>query len=376
MKHIKITGMYICAFVCLVLCGCNATFETPADDESSSSVSESVSDGLQSSLIQASSSGDVEPSNPIISEPPETSESSAPQESFCGNIIKAEVSSENRLLNGSRPFTVDNENGKITLDVTYGSYVDIKTLQNCIVDIEVESGQYQFGGAVNGNGNLDLTKKVTLAVTDKNGLARDYSVEVNRMVCDLPIVNLYLANGAGISSVDRDIYSDMSLYIDSSGAEGFESTDFLSGGIHGRGHSTWKWQKKPYRIKLNEKAGLLGLPKNKDWILLANYSDKSLVRNIVAYDMGRELDSFVWTPTQYSVDLFVNGEYRGVYALGEQREIAKSKINLTEDPADPDRGYLIEIGGADGEELVNGIDKFHVKSGCADNCTFVDPKPK
>lgn len=97
MKQIKITGMCICAFVCLVLCGCNATFETPANDESSSSVSESVSDGLQSSLIQASSSGDVEPS------------SSAPQESFCGNITKAEVSSENRLMNCSRPFTVDND---------------------------------------------------------------------------------------------------------------------------------------------------------------------------------------------------------------------------------------------------------------------------
>lgn len=385
MKHIIKTGMCVCAFLCLALCGCSSTTVPPVEGEVSSSAAKSASEEPSSAAASnesiSVSSSSTETSTPAsassaVPESSEAPESSASQESFCGSITKAEVSKKNKLLNSPRPFSVDNKNGKITLDVTYESYVDIKTLQNCIVDVEVENGEYQFGGAVNANGSLDLTQNVTLAVTDKNGLTRDYSVEVNRTVYDLPIVNLYLAGGAGIGSIDRDNYSDMSLYIDGSGASGFESTDFLSGGIHGRGHSTWKWSKKPYRIKLNEKAGLLGLPKNKDWILLANYSDKSLIRNIVAYDMGSELDSFVWTPTQYSVDLFVNGEYRGVYALGEQREIAKNKINLTEDPIDPDRGYLIEIGGADGEGLVNGYDKFYVKSGCADNCTFVDPKPK
>lgn len=360
----------LCGLLCLTVCGCSSTQSEPGIDDSASS--ESVSDVSQPCTVQSSIAVSALSSAVSSSD----AESSFPQELFCGNILKAEVSSDNRLLNGSRPFTVDNEAGKITLDVTYDNYVDIKTLQNCKVDIETESGQYQFGGAVNSDGSLDLTRNVTLSVTDKNGLTRGYSVEVNRTVYDLPIVNLYLSGGADVNSVDRDNYSDMMLYIDSSGAAGFESTEFMSGGIHGRGHSTWKWPKKPYRIKLDKKAELLGLPKNKDWILLANYSDKSLIRNIVAYDMGRELGAFVWTPTQYPIDLFVNGEYRGVYALGEQREIAKAKINLYESPTDPDRGYLIEVGGADGEGFINGIDKFYTKSGCAGNCTFVDPEPK
>ena len=275
---------------------------------------------------------------------------------FAASVKSAEISSDNKLIKAACPFTVDNESGKLTADIGYDNYVDVKTLQNCFVNVEVENGEYAFDGALNNDGSLNLLGGAALEVTDKNGLKRRYSIEVNRAVGDIPIVNLYLTDGSDVSTIDRDVYSDMAFYIDSSGADGFESTEFLSGGIHGRGHSTWQWQKKPYRLKLDEKASLLGFPKNKDYILLANYSDKSLIRNIVAYDMGRQLDSFVWTPTQYSVDLFVNGEYRGVYALGEQREIAKAKINLYESPTEPDRGYLMETYGADDESLVNGKD--------------------
>lgn len=358
MKFIKHSGIIIlCSLFCFLIGGCDSTDDNPVESTAASS---------------SETSSSVTP--PVSSSSSLTEESSAPSEQFSVSITKAEVSESNRLINGSREFEIDNENHKLTLEVTYDDYIDLKTLQSCVLEIETD-GAYSLTGAVNSDGSVDLTGSVTVTVTDRNGITLDYPIEVNRTVYELPVVNLYLANGADVSTVDRDIYSEMAMYIDCSGASGFESTDLIYGGIHGRGHSTWMWEKKPYRIKLNEKAELLGLPSNKDWILLSNYCDESLIRNIVAYDMGRELDSFVWTPTQYSVDLFVNGEYRGVYALGEQREIAKSKINLTEDPTDPDRGYLIEVGGADGEGLINGIDKFHVKSKSVTNCTFIDPKP-
>ena len=348
MKFLKRAALFIVSgFLCFILCGCDTANEKPVDDSSG--------------LFEDSSSEMSSTSSEEISEEPDL---------FCGKITKAEVSADNKLINGVHEFEIDNENRTLTLTVDYENYIDLKTLQNCIVDIEVEDG------AVNGGGSIDMIAGASVAVTDKNGVTRDYAIELERTVYELPIVNLYLADDADIGSIDRDIYSDMAIYIDSTGAEGFESTDLMLGGIHGRGHSTWKWDKKPYRIKLNEKAELLGLPKNKDWILLSNYCDKSLIRNIVAYDMGRELGTFVWTPTQYAVDLFVNGEYQGVYALGEHREIAKSRIDLYEDPTDPDRGYLIEVGGADGDGYVLGIDKFHTNSKSAKHCTFVDPKPE
>lgn len=385
--------------VCLVICGALSGCSTNSTSESSDnhrviSVDNSVADSSAASAdnsstdssaasadnsnadSSAASSDNSSADSSAASADNSSEESSEPQEVFKAAIVKAEISAKNSTLNASRAFTVDEQNQKITINVGYDNYVDIRTLRNCFVDIEVSGGEYQFNGAVNDNGSIDLTQPNTLAVTDTSGEVRNYAVEVNRTVCDLPIVNIYLANGVDVDNIDLDVYSDMTMYIDSSGADGFESTGFLDGGIHGRGHSTWKWEKKPYRIKLNEKAELLGLPSNKDWILLANYCDESLIRNIVAYDMGRELGSFVWTPTQYNVDLFVNGEYRGVYAFGEQREIAKKKINLYESPTEVDRGYLLEVGGADDDDLVRGIDYFTTKTGSAYNITFVDPKSK
>lgn len=379
MRNIKAIGYIMCSALCLALCGCSGTNKTSEPLDPYSSTQSSAQSYAASSSEQPTSS---EASSAASSSAPQSS-SDAPSEpiseprEFTGSIKSAVFSNKNVLPNSHRAeFAVDNENGRITLDVTYENYIDIKTLQNCFIDIEAADCEFRFSGTVNANGSVDLTKNASVLAVDQNGTAREYPIVLNRTVYDLPIVNIYLADGLSVDAIDRDVYSDMSIYIDCSGAEGFESADFMNGGIHGRGHSTWKWDKKPYRIKLDSKAELLGLPANKDWVLMANHADKSLMRNIVAYDMGRTLGTFVWTATQYPVDLFVNGEYRGVYALGEQREIAKSRIDLYESPDDPDRGYLIEVGGADGEGLVNGIDKFHVKSGCADNCTFVDPKPK
>jgi hypothetical protein len=57
--------------------------------------------------------------------------------------------------------------------------------------------------------------------------------------------------------------------------------------IRGRGNSTWDMPKKPYRIKLDKKAPLLGMPENKNWVLLANYADKSLMRNELAFELSK-----------------------------------------------------------------------------------------
>lgn len=366
MKHLK---SVICALLCLALCGCAAADET----KNVSLPAQTPTQTSSSSAPQTASSAAISSTSSISSSSAEPSEPSEPLE-FTGSITRVSLSDENVLPNTAGEFTIDNENAKITLDVTYENYIDLKTLQNCYLDVETENCEWYFSGAAaNANGSADLTRNAVLSAVDENGTVKDYSVEVNRTVYDLPIINVYLADGMSVNYIDRDVYSNMSMYIDASGAAGFESTDFMNGGIHGRGHSTWKWAKKPYRVKLDSKAEILGLPANKDWILLANYADKSLIRNIVAYDMGRTLGSFEWTATQYSADLFVNGEYRGVYALGEHREIAKSRLDLYESPDDPDRGYLIEIGGADGDGLVRGTDYFTSNSGCAYNCTFVDP---
>ena len=90
-------------------------------------------------------------------------------------------------------------------------------------------------------------------------------------------------------------------------------------------------------------------------MLLANYADHSLLRNYVAMEMGKKLTNLEFTPSSYPVDLFVNGEYMGVYSIGEQIEVAKSRVDIDEDYDDPDTGYLLEVGGTD-NVLELGVD--------------------
>lgn len=83
-----------------------------------------------------------------------------------------------------------------------------------------------------------------------------------------------------------------------------------TGGTRGRGNSTWNMDKKPYRIKLDEKATLLGMSNDKDWALLANHTDKTLLRNITAFELSR-IVGMKWTPGSLSIDLYMNDQYQG-----------------------------------------------------------------
>ena len=97
--------------------------------------------------------------------------------------------------------------------------------------------------------------------------------------------------------------------------------------IQGRGNSTWDMPKKPFKIKLSEQQKVLGMPANKDWVFLANYSDKSLLRNAVAMKTS-EILGMDWTPRYRIVELWINGEYQGVYNLFEKKEVTRNKVNI------------------------------------------------
>ena len=103
--------------------------------------------------------------------------------------------------------------------------------------------------------------------------------------------------------------------------------------IKGRGNSTWSFPKKPYHIKLGQKASVFGMHKNRDWVLLANYSDKSLLRNQVSQRLAKTV-GMSWAPESYNVDLFINGDYQGSYDFTEQKEVAGHRVNIDIDAGD------------------------------------------
>ncbi len=105
--------------------------------------------------------------------------------------------------------------------------------------------------------------------------------------------------------------------------------------IKGRGNATWEYPKKPYKIKLNKKSNLLGMDSNKNWVLLANYTDKTLLRTAIGLKTN-ELLNIPYTPNYRFVELIMNGEYIGNYMLVESIEKGENRINVSE------TGFIVE----------------------------------
>lgn len=158
----------------------------------------------------------------------------------------------------------------------------------------------------------------------------------------LPVLAITTAGGAPIG---RDDYVDAQMTLE---GDGFNHAGALQ--IRGRGNSTWLMDKKPYRVKLDQKTPLLGMPSSKHWVLLANHADKTLLRNYVAFEAGQRL-GMAWTPRSRFVDVQLNGAYLGVYQLTEQIRIDRDRVNIPElTPGDITRpaisgGYLLELDG-------------------------------
>lgn len=98
--------------------------------------------------------------------------------------------------------------------------------------------------------------------------------------------------------------------------------------LDGRGSSTWSMEKKPYNLELSTEGDLLGMGAAKKWVLLANAADPSQLRNKIVYDFARKL-GLDYSPECRWVDLYLNGEYAGLYLLCERNEVHTERVDLT-----------------------------------------------
>ncbi|HQN75060.1 MAG TPA: CotH kinase family protein [Bacillota bacterium] len=112
-------------------------------------------------------------------------------------------------------------------------------------------------------------------------------------------------------------------------------------GIKLRGNSTMFMPKLPYKIKFETKQEMLGDYAEKDWVLLANFADQTLVRNALAFNLSKELN-LEFTPSVNFVDLYINGVYQGNYLLTDQIEVTNNRVDIEENSPAIDTGYLIE----------------------------------
>lgn len=107
-------------------------------------------------------------------------------------------------------------------------------------------------------------------------------------------------------------------------------TELGTAGVRGRGNSSWDKPKKPYNIKLDKKASILGMKKSKHWLLIANaWYDRTQLHNHVALEMARMTD-YPWIPENRFVELILNGEHKGLYGLYEKIRVEGGKIEIEE----------------------------------------------
>jgi len=114
-------------------------------------------------------------------------------------------------------------------------------------------------------------------------------------------------------------------------------------GIRTRGHTTRFMPKRSYRVRFDENTSLYGMKPAKNYILLANYLDRSLVRNSLVIWMSKFYQKTMYALDYRFVDLNINGTYYGQYLLTERVEFQKNRLNITPNLEFDDAGFLVEL---------------------------------
>ena len=195
----------------------------------------------------------------------------------------------------------------------------------------------------------------------------------------LPVMYVNTQDSTPITS--KDYYLDGTYYLDATGFEDrFESIGSVDNQlplqIKGRGNATWRqFDKKPYRIKLESKAALMGLSKSKHFCLMAHASGAVFCADRMGFALSDRL-GLAWAPRLEPVELVLNGDYVGLYWVCEHIRVAKDRVNIKEqddgeeDPEAITGGWLMEL---DNTPDPNQFDLFDRSDGTTMHFTWHSP---
>ena len=176
---------------------------------------------------------------------------------------------------------------------------------------------------------VDATSETTLSVGGRSLIF---------MRSSIPSMYITLNEGESLDTINADKNARIGATAGISGTEGGEyDLAPLAIEMKTRGNTTFWPDKKPYQIKFDKKTDLFGMGKAKKWILLANYYDGTMVRTKVFFDLAKEI-GMDDAPDSVFIDLYIDGDYKGVYQLTEKIEIGTARINLTDE-----KGVIIEM---------------------------------
>lgn len=177
---------------------------------------------------------------------------------------------------------------------------------------------------------------------------------------EMPII--CIDSTSAISSKETYVDAAVSVY-DENGAAQLTDTAIS---IRLRGNSTLNASKKSYRMKFQTKQNLLdiGDGAGKSWNLVSSCYDTSLLRHMTGYHIGDMLDGMPYTPNCRNVEVYLNGEYQGVYLLVEHVNANSSRIPITEDDTQVEnQGYIVEMSRYAEENYFDvGTQRYEIKT--------------
>ena len=201
------------------------------------------------------------------------------------------------------------------------------------------------------------------AVNSKNQESKEHSIKSRKLNLPSVSVNLGLSE-ANFADFKNKLKIDATLSVFSKD----NPLADVSLTIKGRGNSSWfNAPKKSYTIKFEKKQEFLGFASNKSFALIANYFDKTLLRNITAYSLAKKVfTKMSWAPSAKTVHLFIDGVYQGLYSAVETVKIAKNRVNIPdisdfvssqETTKFEDYGFILEVNERKDENCSFDSDK-------------------
>ena len=190
----------------------------------------------------------------------------------------------------------------------------------------------------------------TVSPTQQDTYSNIDSIETHEHICDTITDNLPLDDSeypyAGIPRIvietenrreikDRETEIPAKLQI---WGEKAPESEIMELTIRGRGNTSWDTPKKSYKIEFTDKQSILDMPKDRDWALISNYADKTLMKNYLMYHLSAKLGAY-YAPQCEFTELYINKEYLGVYLLTETIKIGKNRIGIPEN----DNSYIVEF---------------------------------
>ncbi|MBR5134758.1 MAG: CotH kinase family protein, partial [Clostridia bacterium] len=232
--------------------------------------------------------------------------------------------------------------------------------ETIIPTFEFDGDRVTFNGQDVTSGETAVELRADNEIVVKKGLGKTtYRLQIDDRSRGLPAVCI---DAIGPAYFEKYDYTDVEVTILGASIYGGENIYAARGGAKLRGNSTSSYNKRPFHIRLDEKANVFGLGSAKHWVLLANFLDPSSLRNNTVYSFASKLSALTehlggtkqFVPRTRAVEVYISGEFQGLYDLSDHIQVNPNRIDIDESGEEfdddgnrlhpeGDVGYYLEI---------------------------------